>query len=282
MFVSPLAGDWRLAPGSPLIDAGTPGTTLAAGEFATDLAGNPRIVHGRRDAGAYEYGWRGPTVSASAAPVSAKTGALISFSAVASAQEPGDTVASYAWSFDDGSAASGQAVSHAFAKPGAHSATVTATDALGVTASAAVGVTVTAASSKTTLPNIGSPLSALKLTPARFRAARKGASIASRGAIGSHITYTLSAKALVKFSVRRVARGVRHGKACVAPRRGLHGKGCRRTVALRPTFSRLSKAGANSRYFSGRVGGHALHPGSYVLVATVGHTARTVSFTIIP
>jgi hypothetical protein len=51
-FVNPSGGNYRLAPGSPLIDAGDP-SGLAAGESSTDLDGNPRIV-GAHDVGAYE------------------------------------------------------------------------------------------------------------------------------------------------------------------------------------------------------------------------------------
>jgi hypothetical protein len=65
LFVNPISGaggisgDYRLAPGSPLIDAGS-STPLDPGE--TDLAGQPRIVAGLsacgtavRDIGAYEF-----------------------------------------------------------------------------------------------------------------------------------------------------------------------------------------------------------------------------------
>ena len=54
-FVNAAAGDYRLAPGSPLIDAGDPGTLAGL-----DLAGNALIADGngdgieRRDIGAYE------------------------------------------------------------------------------------------------------------------------------------------------------------------------------------------------------------------------------------
>lgn len=44
------ADDFRLAAGSPAIDTGNP----AASQETLDLAGNPRVVGGRRDMGAYE------------------------------------------------------------------------------------------------------------------------------------------------------------------------------------------------------------------------------------
>jgi hypothetical protein len=59
MFVNPSQGDFRLAAGSPLIDAGSL-DGLFPGESPTDRAGNPRIVDGngdgtaRRDIGAFE------------------------------------------------------------------------------------------------------------------------------------------------------------------------------------------------------------------------------------
>jgi len=53
-FVDPSGGNYRLAAGSPLIDAGDP-AGLAAGESSTDLDGNPRIVGAAHDVGAYEF-----------------------------------------------------------------------------------------------------------------------------------------------------------------------------------------------------------------------------------
>jgi hypothetical protein len=49
-----------------------------------------------------------------------------------------------AWSFDDGTSATGTSVSHTFTTPGAHTVTVSSTDALGNTSSASSVVTVSA------------------------------------------------------------------------------------------------------------------------------------------
>ena len=50
-FVDALAGDYRLGPNSPCIDAGNNATVRGT----TDLDGNPHIVSARVDMGAYEY-----------------------------------------------------------------------------------------------------------------------------------------------------------------------------------------------------------------------------------
>jgi hypothetical protein len=50
LFVDPAAGDYREAPGSPTIDAGT-----TEGIGSLDLGGNPRIVGAAPDIGAYEF-----------------------------------------------------------------------------------------------------------------------------------------------------------------------------------------------------------------------------------
>jgi hypothetical protein len=59
-FVDPGGGDYRLQPGSPLIDAGNP-AALSVDESTTDLGGQPRVVNGRRDIGAFEYQPPAPT-----------------------------------------------------------------------------------------------------------------------------------------------------------------------------------------------------------------------------
>jgi predicted outer membrane repeat protein len=52
LFVDPCNGDYHLFEDSPCIDAGDP--NYAAGPNETDLDGNPRVVNGRVDMGAYE------------------------------------------------------------------------------------------------------------------------------------------------------------------------------------------------------------------------------------
>jgi hypothetical protein len=60
-FVNAAAGDFRLAKGSPLIDAGDPAALDTGFESTVDFAGKPRLVAGtfggtpRRDIGAHEY-----------------------------------------------------------------------------------------------------------------------------------------------------------------------------------------------------------------------------------
>jgi len=52
LFVNVAIDDYRLQPGSPCIDAGDPDYAALPNE--TDLNGNPRVVNGRIDMGAYE------------------------------------------------------------------------------------------------------------------------------------------------------------------------------------------------------------------------------------
>lgn len=59
LFVNPAAGDFRLQANSPCINAGRDAYVLAK----TDLDGNPRIVGGRVDVGAYEFQTPASTIS---------------------------------------------------------------------------------------------------------------------------------------------------------------------------------------------------------------------------
>ncbi len=52
-YTGPVTADWTLLQQSPCINAGNPGPFPYIP--ATDFAGNPRVVHGRIDMGAYEY-----------------------------------------------------------------------------------------------------------------------------------------------------------------------------------------------------------------------------------
>jgi hypothetical protein len=290
-----LGGEWRPAAGSPLIDAGVPGP-LAEGELETDLEGEPRIVHGRRDIGAFEYQFRPPTVvTATATPGTALTGHSVSFSGSATTSEPGDSVVSYQWTFDDGaSVPAGASATHAFTTPGVHTATLTATDAAGVQAAKTVQVQVFAPQVVCNVAPCngcgGSPLkcflatpqlTALRLHPNRFRPLHRGASVLAPSAHGGTVvTLTLTRKANVTFTPERVAAGVLHGGRCVAAGHGVHGHRCTRLVALR-SFTHGEPAGTDTLRFSGRVAGHALPPGRYELMVSVPQSSLTTPFTII-
>ena len=144
---APHLGDPDLTPGfqpkwgSPLIDAGLPNEIHALDP--TDLLGNPRYVGASADIGAFEYQHQPPTVAA-ASVTSAFAGVDAPFAVTkASDPDPGDTL-TFTWGFDDGGSAAGATVTHAFATPGVHAATVTATDPSGLTGTSTVLVTVLA------------------------------------------------------------------------------------------------------------------------------------------
>ncbi len=282
-FVSPTlggfgSGDWRALPTAPLVDAGAPGE-LQVGEYALDAAGNPRIVNNRRDVGAFEYQRRAPLATATATPASSTVGASIAFDGSATPQEAGDAIASYQWTFDDGATASGARVAHAFTTAGAHTATLTVTDAIGLTATAtatvAVGSAPVAQSSgggsapaiTKELPPTNVGLAALRLAPSAFRAAKSGPSMMRGSRGGARVSYTLQRAATVTFTVELLAPGVVHGKSCVAARRGAHGRRCTRRIELAGSFTQAGAVGANSSRFSGRLSGRALPAGTYALVA---------------
>jgi hypothetical protein len=57
-------------------------------------------------------------------------------------------------------------------------------------------------------------------------------------------------------------------------------KKCARFRALKGGFSHQGSSGANAFKFSGRVGGRALKPGRYELVARAGDSIKRAGFTI--
>jgi hypothetical protein len=134
-------GDLRPHWDSPLVDAGDP--VPATGEPAADLAGGDRTVNGRTDIGAYEYGRHTPTISVNATPVSVLAGDPVHFGSRAEDADPNESP-DVTWVFDDGATANGLSVSHAFATPGTHKATATATDPAGLTATTSASVVVSA------------------------------------------------------------------------------------------------------------------------------------------
>jgi PKD repeat protein len=127
----PSAGDYRPKTGSPLIDAGTPGTVIDPG--VEDADGLDRIFDGdsdltdRIDIGAYEYQpAMKPAVTFTATPTPVDPAQNVSFNATASDPDGGSVT--IAWTFGDGNIATGTSPTHAYSGAGDYTVTATATD----------------------------------------------------------------------------------------------------------------------------------------------------------
>jgi hypothetical protein len=134
VFVNPAAKNFHLrADATSVIDQGGP---QISGESDRDVDGQPRVAGAASDLGADEFVNQAP-VSRLAAPAAVRTPAATTFDASAS-NDPeaasGGGVAGYHFDFGDGTSTDSPTptVTHAYAKPGTYSATVTVTDAQGL------------------------------------------------------------------------------------------------------------------------------------------------------
>lgn len=115
----------------------------------------------------------------------------------------------------------------------------------------------------------------LAITPRAFAAARAGGSVSTvrRRGSGARVSYSVDTFASLRFAVQRVLAGRRKASGkkarCVAATRAnRRAARCTRHVPVKGSIVRSSRAGANSFYFSGRLGGRRLARGSYRLMAT--------------
>jgi hypothetical protein len=194
--------------------------------------------------------------------------------------DPDGAIARYDWSFGDGASApnGGPKQTHAFAKPGKYTVTLTATDNIGCslqpmfTGQMAGCIGNPGAQAAVSLDVPGASVSSFALGARTFRAAKKGASVARRARVrvGTRVSYSLNGPAVVKFVVQRAAKGRRVGRACKKPTsRNRKRASCVRWVKQRGSFSVTSaQPGAVSFKFTGRLNRKALKPGRYRLVAT--------------
>ncbi|HWF34971.1 MAG TPA: alkaline phosphatase family protein [Solirubrobacteraceae bacterium] len=116
---------------------------------------------------------------------------------------------------------------------------------------------------------VGPQDSALKLKPASFKPQPAGKARKGRG---TTISYSDTQAATTKLTVVHEGPAYRVGKgACrlLSPghKRPKHSKACTAGKSV-GSFSHVDKAGANKITFTGRLGGHALGAGTYLLEAT--------------
>jgi hypothetical protein len=186
------------------------------------------------------YDGAGPQLRAVSVPVFPEAGTPSTFSV-----NPVDVwspIASTLWTFGDGQQAGGPLVSHTYATPGLKTTSVTSTDSLG---NATTDVEDSEVKPDKTKPVV----SKARLSRKKFRAAARGASIATK--VGTTVRLTLSEPAGMRFRVERCAKVRKHK--------------CRRYKLVKGSFSKAGKAGSNSVRFTGRVRRKKLKPGMYRL-----------------
>jgi hypothetical protein len=289
-FVNQGDGDYHLEASSPLVDLDP--TPVRSGESDVDLDFTVRIITGKRELGALERPLA-PTAKTVQAYGVTDTAALVRVVA------NGGGAATQATLLYGTSAAYGSELRLEMTPadfndriydipltgltPGTtyHYALV-ATNSSGTATSADATFTTNSPSSPPPPPVAKAALSALRISPPRFKAAARGATFA-KAKTGATVTYAMSGAGAVKLRAYRGVRGVRVGARCVAKsRRHRTGRACTRYVAVGKAISRASAAGSNRMRFSGRIGGKKLRPGRYRLQSLdpAGTIARA-AFTIV-
>jgi hypothetical protein len=167
---------------------------------------------------------------------------------------------------------------------------VTATDATGCQGTERLTLTVAQSQSGGTPPPSGGQppppaqppvISSARLSTRAFRAAAHGASLTRKRTvpIGTTIRYKDSKAAVTTFTVLRLMTGHKKKRSCLRGQPHKHQLRCTLRLAV-GSFAHTDVAGAVSVFFSGRVRGHELPPGRYLLMLTPranGHTGRTVT-----
>jgi hypothetical protein len=129
-------------------------------------------------------------------------------------------------------------------------------------------------------------IQSLALGSKKFKAARIGGAILSKAkskvAIGTAVSYSLSAPILASFSVERATKGRKVGRKCKkkTPKNRKRPK-CTLYKTVQGAFSHAGAAGPNKFKFSGRINNRALKPGNYRLVAITGSVVKRATFKIV-
>jgi hypothetical protein len=122
-------------------------------------------------------------------------------------------------------------------------------------------------------------LGPIAIVPSAFRAASSGASIVTVHRIGATVSYSDSQRSTTGFTIFQVRPGTSLRGRCVPPpEHPLHPRerACTRYIAA-GGFTHIDASGPNRFRFTGRVHGHKLPPGNYLLDATPTANGRTGS-----
>lgn len=121
-------------------------------------------------------------------------------------------------------------------------------------------------------------LSAYRIAPARFRGERRGPSLLPSGKAGTKISYWLSERATMTFTVEQAFLGREQNGRCTADGASRHRlPRCIRYVLLHGSFKHNGTARQNSFRFTGRFGNATLKPGNYRLIAIARDPAGNLS-----
>jgi PKD repeat protein len=166
------------------------GVTDPTNDESLDFDGLVRSLSGLTDMGAFEYQTLGATAGASASSV--QVGTPVTFTGAATGPNAGAAALTYSWTFDDGTSASGQVVSHTFNTAGTHTGTFTVGlvdgSSLSATAGVSLGVTAPPTSTPTPTPQPGVASAG---TPT-VRGTTATVPITCTGATACDVTLTLS------------------------------------------------------------------------------------------
>jgi hypothetical protein len=268
-FLNAAAGDFRLAPGSPVIDQGEPAAstlrTQDAALGARFVDGSDLESSGEIDIGGFEYqNYLPASPVLSATPNTVYVGESVAFG-VSSSDENGQAL-TYQWNFDDGSPiADGASVDHVFTAPGVYQPKAFVSDGIASNADTTT-VTVLAKPESPVVPSPSPPAAptlALKKSPKAFKINGKGFVLTSAKA-KAKLTVTSSVATTVTLSLAKAKGGYVSGKKCVKakPKSGTL-KRC--DLPLGKAQKLAVDAGVSYVSFGGGKGGKNLPAGKYVV-----------------
>jgi PKD domain len=232
----------------------------------------------------------GPALNGLAVPSSGTVGVPIDFAVTP--LDAWSAISATHWSFGDGTTATDESVSHAYANPGTYTVATSSSDILGNTTSQSSNIVIAPAPATKTGPSPPTKRTAktrltLRVTQAHRRWREATLTAASRHLpAGTRFGLTVNQAARVTLTFSQAVHGRRlHGHCRALNARDRHDPGCVRTVGRGKLSVRIAAAGRRTVKFKGRLGARRLQPGHYTVTVRAtgsgGQATRRLSFTIV-